>query len=433
MKGTEPEKRFKNQDCGIIVELSEGIRLFLKFLESVKKKLMILFAVFLIIAVVAYPATDYIISDAIDRSLPQNVRNPGVEDNFDQNLIFFDGPFLLNALDTDAILSDPEKKMLIYTPSVNASDAGSVVQDVIVSHVETQSVMDILSLYLLGESDMNLSMVLNVILQGGLNKLTLEDLEETSQVIIYQVIPYEEGVLETQILEETISAFENLTGREPKFTLTHLEKDEKSDSASPIVVYTKPLEVPLLKLKMSLIIAVIGILPFLFYLGGKEIVKYVDIKKLYLKEKLPIQTKWLVLIVLLMFVAFIIGAAFSYAFMAPLFIQFLYVSASASGAQATYSIYEFVSFIGLLTLIFGLIFEFPLVMFILNRLGVVQKRMLTKYRKHAYVIFVILAAVITPPDVISQIIVAVPMIFFYEISIVAIKLFGRKDPPAETN
>lgn len=377
--------------------------------------------------------TDYIISDSIERSLPHNIKNPGITDNFDQQLVFFDGPFLIENLDIDTLLEDPDKKILIYTPAVNVSEANDVIQDVIIANTEKQSAFDILSLYILGESDLNLSAVLNAVMQGGTEKLTFEDLEDSTEVILFQSIPYEKGITETNTISKIGNEFENITGRQPKFTNAYMEKDEKSDSGNPIVVYTKPLEVPLLKLKMSIIIAIIAVLPFLFYLGGKEITKYVDTRKLNLKEKLPFKAKWLILIVIIMFISFILGAIYSYFFMAPLFIQFLYLSAAASGAQATYSIYEFVSFIAMLTLIFGFIFEFPLVIFILNRVGLVQKRMLTKYRKHAYVLFFILAAVITPPDIVSQIIVAIPMIFFYEISVVIVRLFGRRDPPAGTS
>ncbi|MCC2509008.1 twin-arginine translocase subunit TatC [Methanimicrococcus blatticola] len=403
-----------------------------KFLESIKKKLIILFAVFLVAAVIAYPVTDFIISDAIDRSLPHNVNNP-LKESFDQLLVVYDGPFTVDDLNITELLNDPDKKIMLYTSPVNVSEAENVVQNVIIENTEKISALDILSLYILGESEYTLSEVLDLIIQGGTEELTIENLSNSSEVVIWQVTPYEKDITKISTVEEIGKDFENITGREPMFTIAHVEKEEKSDSSNPIVVYTKPLEVPLLKLKMSIIIAIIVMLPILFYMTGKEITKYVDTKKLNLKDKIPFKRKWLILIVIVMFISFIIGALYSYLFMAPLFIQFLYISAAASGAQATYSIYEFVSFIALMTLIFGFIFEFPLVTFILNRLGIVQKRMLTKYRKHAYVLFIILAAVITPPDVISQIIVAIPMIFFYEISIIIVKIFGRKDPPIGTN
>lgn len=392
---------------------------------------MILFVVFLAVAVIAYPITDHIINDSIERSLPHNLRNPGITDNFDRLLVVYDGPFAMKDVNIDSLLNDSEKKVMLYTPPVNISEANDTVQNVIVSYTEKKSSLDVISEWILGDSDLNFSELLNTVMEGGTQTLTYEDLSETSEVLIYQTIPYEEEILKTDTLGNISKEFEALTGKAPMFTITHIEKDEKSDSKNPIVVYTKPLEVPLLKLKMSIIIAIIAILPILFYLAGAEIVKYVDVKKLHMKERMPFKPKWLILIAFVMFISFVLGAIYSYFFMAPLFIQFLYLSAAASGAQATYSIYEFISFIAMLTLIFGLIFEFPVVIFILNRIGLVQKRMLTKYRKHVYVCLVILAAVITPPDIVSQIIVAVPMIFFYELSVLIVKIFGRKDPPIE--
>jgi Sec-independent protein secretion pathway component TatC len=327
------------------------------------------------------------------------------------------------------ILKDTDKKVLMYTPPVNISESDTMIHDSIISKIEATSSIDIVSEYILGKSDMKLGEILTAVMQSNRETLSLNDLANTSEVIIFQAIPYESNITETDILKNIGSEFENLTGREPMLTSTHLSRDGKTGEGSASVVYTKPLEVPLLKLKMSVIIAVIATLPILFYLAAKEIDKYVNLRKLNIKDRIPFKPIWVILIVAVMFISFILGAIYSYFFMAPLFIQFLYISAAASGAQATYSIYEFVNFISLMVLIFGFIFEFPLVIFILNRLGIVQKRMLTKYRRHAYVLFFILAAIITPPDVISQIIVAVPMIFFYELSVIIVRIFGRRDPP----
>jgi len=414
-------------DCDIIAELSEGIQFFLKFLESVKKKLLIIFAVFLIAAVVAYPVTDYIINDSIERSLPHNVKIPGVTDEFDQLLVVFDGPFTVSDVNVTKLLNDPDKMVMLYTPPTDISEAGNVVQKVIVSNTKKESVADIIAEYIMGNSSMTVREILDIILNGGRDTLTLKDISNTSELIVFQTIPYENKTQAEQV-QKIGAEFENLTGRTPMFTIVHIEKEDKNASGNPMVVYTKPLEVPLLKLKMSIIIAVIAVLPILFYMAGKEIAKYVDLKKFNLSEKIKIRPSRLILIVIVMLISFILGAAYSYFFMAPLFIQFLYISAAASGAQATYSIYDFVSFIATMTLIFGLIFEFPIVIFILNRIGLVQKRMLTKYRKHVYVLFFILAAIVTPPDVISQIIVAIPMIFFYELSVIIVKILGKRDP-----
>ncbi|MCL2862544.1 MAG: twin-arginine translocase subunit TatC [Methanimicrococcus sp.] len=387
--------------------------------------------IFLTAAVVAYPATDYIISDSIERSLPHNVRNPGVEDYFDQLLVIYDGPFAVDDIDIGALLSDPDKRVMMFTPPVDIAYANETITDVIISNTQKESALDVIKKWISGNSNMTVGELLDAIMEGGTQILTIEDLSNTSEVIIFQTIPYEEGILKTNAIEKAGEEFETITGRPPAFTIIHIERDEMSQSNNPVVVYTKPLEVPLLKLKMSIIMALIVTLPFLVYISGKEVVKYVDVKKLNLKEKMPFKMRWMVLISLIMFISFILGAIYSYFFMAPLFIQFLYISAAASGAQATYSIYEFVNFIAMMTLIFGVIFEFPIVTFLLNRAGLVQKRTLTKYRRHLYVMFFIVAAIITPPDVVSQIIVAIPMIIFYEISVIIVKIAGRRDPPIE--
>jgi len=400
----------------------------LKFLESVKKKLMILFAVFLIAAVIAYPVTDYIISDAIERSLPHNVRNKGLEENFDPFLMIYDGPIASADIDIDKILRDTDIKIFIYTEPTDSSELKNTVHTVIENNSQSFSSLDVISAYILGESNMTLGDLFDIVLEGGMNTL---ELESDSEVILYQMIPYDPEIMKTNIIDEVRADFENITGHSPTSTITYISKDDAT-GMRPAVVYTKPLEVPLLKLKMSIIIAIIVILPVLFYMAAKETGKYVNLKKLNIKEKIPISPFWLIMIVVVLFISFLLGAIYAYLFMAPLFIQFLYLSAAASGAQATYSIYEFVNFISMMVLIFGFIFEFPLVIFILNRLGIVQKRMLTKYRRHAYVLFVILAAIVTPPDVISQIIVAVPMIFFYELSVIIVKIFGKRDPPLVT-
>ena len=421
--------RYRAVDCDIIAELSEGIQFFLKFLESVKKKLLIISVVFLIAAVIAYPATDYIINDSIERSLPHNIRTPGITDEFDQLLVVFDGPLAVKDVNVTKLLNDPDKKVMLYTPPTDISDAGNVVYNVITANTESESVTDIIADFILGNSNLTVKELLDAVMNGGRDVLTLDDISDTSELIIYQTVPYEKDT-QTTLVQKMGDDFENMTGRSPMFTIVHIEKEDKSASGNPMVVYTKPLEVPLLKLKMSLIIAVIAILPILFYMAGKEITKYVDVKKFNLSEKIRIKPSRLIIIAIAILISFILGAAYSYFFMAPLFIQFLYISAAASGAQATYSIYDFISFIATMTLIFGLIFEFPITTFILNRIGLVQKRMLTKYRRHVYVLFFIVAAIITPPDVISQIIVAIPMIFFYELSVIIVRLFGKKDPPA---
>jgi len=114
---------------------------------------------------------------------------------------------------------------------------------------------------------------------------------------------------------------------------------------------------------------------------------------------------------------FFTGVLFGYYLLAPLSIQFL--------ANYTFGDVEnnptLLSYLKLTTsLVFGtgLVFQLPVVIYFLSRLGVVTAAFLRKYRKHAFVVNLIVAAVITPPDVTSQILVSLPILLLYELSIV---------------
>jgi sec-independent protein translocase protein TatC len=114
---------------------------------------------------------------------------------------------------------------------------------------------------------------------------------------------------------------------------------------------------------------------------------------------------------------FFFGVLFGYFMLAPLSIHFL----------STYSIDPLVvnqinvrSYIGTLTsicLATGLVFELPIIAFFLTKIGVITPAFMRKYRKHAIVVIFIVAAIITPPDVFSQTLVAIPLLILYEVSI----------------
>jgi sec-independent protein translocase protein TatC len=82
-------------------------------------------------------------------------------------------------------------------------------------------------------------------------------------------------------------------------------------------------------------------------------------------------------------------------------------------------------------LAFGVAFELPLVLTFLAKLGIVSVDMLKRYRKYAILLFFIVAAILTPPDVVSQVLMAVPMMLLYELSIFGARIFGRKKEVAE--
>ena len=94
---------------------------------------------------------------------------------------------------------------------------------------------------------------------------------------------------------------------------------------------------------------------------------------------------------------------------------------------------EYLSFASKLLLAFGLVFELPLVVTFLAKLGMVSVPFLKKNRKYAILLFFIGAAILTPPDVVTQVMMALPLMLLYEISIVGAKIFGKKKPSENGN
>ncbi len=103
-------------------------------------------------------------------------------------------------------------------------------------------------------------------------------------------------------------------------------------------------------------------------------------------------------------------------------------------SEAVFNDFDLSSYIGLVracALSSGLIFELPIIIFFLTKIGLVTPESLRKYRKFALVIVLIVSAIITPPDIASQIIVAIPVVVLYEVSIyiskAVIKRQNKKD------
>ncbi|HEY0030659.1 MAG TPA: twin-arginine translocase subunit TatC [Bacteroidia bacterium] len=115
---------------------------------------------------------------------------------------------------------------------------------------------------------------------------------------------------------------------------------------------------------------------------------------------------------------FVIGVCFSYYVIAPLMINFLGNYKVSNMVENNFTMDSYISTVTTLTLSAGLIFELPVLVYFLTRFGLLTPQFMRKYRKHAVVIILIVAGVITPsPDITSQILVALPLYFLYEASI----------------
>jgi sec-independent protein translocase protein TatC len=125
-------------------------------------------------------------------------------------------------------------------------------------------------------------------------------------------------------------------------------------------------------------------------------------------------------------VCFLSGAIFGYFVVFPPAFRFL-VGYSNEFLMSLPAVSEYFSLALRLLLAFGVIFEMPVLMVFLSKIGVVNLSFLNRHRKYAILINFIIAAILTPtPDVVNQLMMAAPLMVLYEISIVAVWLFGRK-------
>ncbi len=122
---------------------------------------------------------------------------------------------------------------------------------------------------------------------------------------------------------------------------------------------------------------------------------------------------------------FFSGVAFGYWGIVPLSLQFL-GGYELGDVAARIAVMSYVKTVATIAFASGIIFQLPVVVYFLSRAGIVTAELLRKYRKHALVGILILAAIITPPDLTSQILVSIPVLFLYEIGILIARRHERK-------
>ncbi|TBW25677.1 twin-arginine translocase subunit TatC [Gramella sp. KN1008] len=126
-------------------------------------------------------------------------------------------------------------------------------------------------------------------------------------------------------------------------------------------------------------------------------------------------------------VLFFLGVLFGYYVVTPLSINFLGKYQVSETVFNDFDLSSYISLVRASVLASGLIFELPIVIYFLTKVGLVTPDFLKKYRKYALVIVLILSAIITPPDIVSQIIVAIPVLILYEVSIIISKIMYKKE------
>lgn len=142
---------------------------------------------------------------------------------------------------------------------------------------------------------------------------------------------------------------------------------------------------------------------------------------LYRKEQ-----KWVGLLIVTTFLCFIAGAAVAYYVMIPLALRFFMRISEPYAVSTIIAINYYIRFVVTLMLSFGVVFELPVLSFILAKMGVLSAPFMKKSRKYALVIIFIVAAILTPPDPFTQLLLAFPLLFIYEISIFIIQMTEKK-------
>ncbi len=188
------------------------------------------------------------------------------------------------------------------------------------------------------------------------------------------------------------------------------------------LIFTSVAEAFFTYMKVALIAGVIVTSPFVVY----QIWAFVA-PGLYQKEKRNV-----VPFVLGSTLFFVLGILFGYYVAIPVGFKFL-LGYATDIIKPMPSMKEYLSFSLKFLLACGLVFEFPVVLVLLSKIGIIDAKMLARQRKYALLLIFIFAAVVTPsPDLISQVLMAVPLVGLYELSILLCKIFGRRPAPVSS-
>ncbi|MEG0383208.1 MAG: twin-arginine translocase subunit TatC [Solibacillus sp.] len=131
------------------------------------------------------------------------------------------------------------------------------------------------------------------------------------------------------------------------------------------------------------------------------------------------------------FLLFIAGISFSYFVLFPYVMNFMMKLSNDLSITQTIGINEYFNFLFSLVVPFGIVFQLPVVTLFLARIGILNPELMVKFRKYSYFVLFVLAAFLAPPDLISNLIVAVPLFILYEVSIVISRVGYRKFVEAE--
>ncbi len=157
----------------------------------------------------------------------------------------------------------------------------------------------------------------------------------------------------------------------------------------------------------AIYLGLLGASPYILY----ELFRFVS-PALYENER-----RYSVRAVIVIYLLFVLGVLMSYYVLFPVSFRFLGTYSVAERVHSTITLDSYVTTFTTLTLLMGVVFQLPVIAFILGKMGMVTSGMLSVYRKHALLVIMFVAAVITPPDLMTLVLVTIPLYLLYEVSI----------------
>lgn len=181
------------------------------------------------------------------------------------------------------------------------------------------------------------------------------------------------------------------------------------------LIFIRPSEAFLGHLRLAVTAGIMAASPIIFY----QVVAFI-LPALTRREK-----KLLIVAAILMYLLFALGLSFAWFVVYPFALEF-FISFASDQLQPWYTVGEYISFATGFMLAFGLVFQLPLVFWVLGAIGLISSRLLKASRKYALLVIAVLSGAITPPDVLSQILMILPMMVLYELGILLVMATERR-------
>ena len=162
-------------------------------------------------------------------------------------------------------------------------------------------------------------------------------------------------------------------------------------------------------------LGVLGASPYILY----ELFRFIS-PALYENER-----KYSVQVASIIYLLFILGVLMSYFVLFPISFRFLGTYSVSVKVVSNITLDSYISTFVTLTFIMGVVFQLPIIAFFLGTLGVISSSMLAEYRRHSFIVIMIIAAIITPPDLMTLILVTIPLYLLYEVSIRVVQIVEK--------